>query len=58
LSQPSQAILAPLDNAKNKNNNKCELDIEVPKEVCSCIDQTSMKIMKQNKILNQISLSE
>ena len=27
LSQPSQAILAPYDNAENNNTNNCESDI-------------------------------
>jgi len=39
LSQPSQAILAPCDNAKHNSNNICESDIEVSEEVCSHIDQ-------------------
>jgi len=39
LSQPSQAILAPCDNAENISNNNYESDIEVPEEVCSHIDQ-------------------
>ena len=39
LSQPSQTILAPCDNAENNNDNNCESHIEVPKEVCSHIDQ-------------------
>jgi len=37
LSQPSQAILAPCDNAEN--NSDCESYIEVLEEVCSHIDQ-------------------
>ena len=39
LSELSQAILALCDNVENNNNNNCELDIEVPEEVCSHIDQ-------------------
>jgi len=39
LSQPSQTILAPCDNAENNSNNNCYSHIEVPKEVCSHIDQ-------------------
>jgi len=39
LGQPSQTILAPYDNAENNNHNNCDLDIEVPEEVCSHIDQ-------------------
>ena len=39
MSQPSQAILAPCDNAENISNNNYESDIEVPEEVCSHIDQ-------------------
>ena len=39
MSQPSQAILAHCDNAENNSNNNCESEIEVPKEVCSHIDQ-------------------
>ena len=37
LSQPSQAILAPCDNAPCGNN--CESHIKVPEEVCSHVDQ-------------------
>ena len=44
LSQPSQAILAPCDNAYCGNN--CESHIEVPEEVCSNIyTKISMKII-------------
>jgi len=39
LSELSQAILAPCDNAENNSNSNCESDIEVPEEVCSHIDQ-------------------
>jgi len=39
LSQPSQTILAPCDNAENNSGNNCESHIEVPEEVCSHIDQ-------------------
>ena len=30
LSQPSQIILAPSDNAENNSDNNCESHIEVP----------------------------
>jgi len=39
LSQPSQIILIPCDNAENNSNNNCELDIDILLEVCSHIDQ-------------------
>ena len=39
LSQPSQIILTPCDDAKNNSKNNCELDIEVPKDFGSYIDQ-------------------
>jgi len=39
LSPTSQTILAPCDNAENNSDNSCESDIEVPKEVCSHINQ-------------------
>jgi len=39
LSQSSQVILAPCDNAEINSNNNCESDIEVLEEVCSHIDQ-------------------
>jgi len=38
LSQPSQTILAPCDNAANNSDNNCESHIEVPEQVCSHID--------------------
>ena len=39
LSQSSQVIHAPYDNDENNSNNNCELNIDIPEDVCSRIDQ-------------------
>jgi len=40
LSQPPQVVLAPMIMLKsNSNDDNWELNIEIPKEVCPCIDQ-------------------
>ena len=39
LSQSSQVIIAPCDNAEINNNNNCESNIEVQEQVCDHINQ-------------------